>query len=77
MKESHLRSILKGITWRVIASGTTMLTVYFVTGDLGLVASVGAIDVTIKVLFYYTHERVWGKVRWGTLGVEPTYNKCE
>lgn len=71
MRETHFRSVLKGITWRVIASTTTMAVVYFVTGDLTLVASVGIVDITAKVFFYYLHERTWGKVKWGVLGVEP------
>lgn len=72
MRESHFRSVLKGITWRIIASATTMTVVYFATdGDLSLVASVGFIDITAKVFFYYLHERTWGKVRWGVLGIEP------
>ncbi len=71
MKETHFRSVLKGITWRIIASATTMTVVYFVTGDLTLVASVGLVDVTAKVFFYYLHERTWGKVRWGVMGIEP------
>lgn len=71
MKETHFRSILKGISWRVIASATTMTVVYMVTGDLSLMASVGAVDVTAKIFFYYFHERIWGKVQWGVVGVEP------
>ena len=77
MHESHSRSILKGVTWRVIASGTTMLVVYAVTGDLSLVASVGAIDIGAKVFFYYLHERTWGKIHWGILGTEPQTAVCE
>jgi adenylylsulfate kinase len=75
MKETHRRSILKGVTWRIIASATTMTVVYIVTGDLALVASVGVVDILAKVFFYYLHERTWGKVKWGLLGVEP--QKCE
>ncbi len=71
MKESHWRSIFKGITWRFIASLTTMGVVFAVTGDLALVASVGAVDVTLKVVFYYLHERMWGRVHWGIFGPEP------
>ena len=71
MHESHKRSILKGITWRIIASTTTMTIVYIVTGDLALVASVGVVDIVAKVFFYYIHERTWGKVAWGILGTEP------
>lgn len=71
MTDSHSRSLLKGVTWRLVASTTTMLIVFIATGDLLLVAGVGAVDVTLKVLFYYVHERVWGRVHWGQVGVEP------
>lgn len=71
MHETHKRSIIKGLTWRIVASLTTMIVVFVVTGDLLLVASVGLVDVTLKVFFYYIHERVWGRVHWGVLGTEP------
>jgi adenylylsulfate kinase len=62
---------MKGLTWRITASVTTMLIVFIMTGNLALVAGVGFADVTLKVLFYYIHERLWGRVSWGILGVEP------
>jgi uncharacterized membrane protein len=71
MHESHARSIVKGVTWRIVASVTTMAVVFAVTGDLALMASVGFVDVTFKILFYYLHERFWGRVHWGVLGTEP------
>jgi adenylylsulfate kinase len=71
MRETHARSILKGVTWRVIASGTTMIVVYLITGNLALVASVGAVDIIAKIFFYYLHERTWGNIRWGLIGTEP------
>ena len=48
-----------------------MIVVFFMTGDLALVASVGAADIVAKIFFYYMHERSWGRVRWGILGTEP------
>lgn len=74
MLETHKRSIVKGVTWRIIASGTTMTVVFIATGDLLLVASVGFVDATVKIFFYYLHERTWGRVRWGLLrtGAKPT-----
>ncbi|MEK7638740.1 MAG: DUF2061 domain-containing protein [Patescibacteria group bacterium] len=77
MKESRMRSIVKGVTWRIVASGTTMGIVFLVTGNLELVASVGVVDITAKVLFYYLHERAWGQVHWGQLGVEPNFLQKE
>jgi len=72
MHESRTRTIVKGVTWRIIASATTMTVVFIVTGNLALVASVGAVDIVAKFLFYYLHERTWGKVHWGLLGTEPS-----
>lgn len=58
-KESHLRSILKGLTWRVIATGTIIAIAYFKTGDVTLALEIGAIEFFIKLLLYYLHERAW------------------
>lgn len=65
MKPSHTRSVMKGVTWRIIASITTMTVVYVFTGDLTLVAEVGVIESVAKIAFYYGHERVWSVVSWG------------
>jgi adenylylsulfate kinase len=71
MSDTKVRSLVKGITWRITASVTTMLIVFVMTGNLALMAGVGLADVTLKVLFYYIHERLWGRVHWGVLGSEP------
>lgn len=65
MHETHIRSVIKGISWRVIASLTTMGLVYLFTGDLSLVVEVGVLEVTAKIFFYYLHERAWHAIRWG------------
>ena len=71
MSDSHRRSLLKGVTWRIVASTTTMVIVFIATGNLVLVIGVGMADVTLKIMFYYLHERLWGRVRWGRIGVVP------
>ncbi len=73
MKDSHFRSIAKGITWRFVATSTTMTIVYLLTGDLALVATAGAFDVIIKIMIYYIHERAWGNIHWGRLGTQPVF----
>ena len=67
-KESHLRSVLKGITWRVIATSTTITIAYFITGQIGDALKIGAIEFVGKIFIYYLHERAWqiiprGKIR--------------
>lgn len=61
--------MLKALTWRVIATGTTMSLVYIGTGDIELMAHVGIADVLIKLFFYFGHERVWGRIAWGRCSV--------
>ena len=57
--ESHLRSVLKGITWRVIATTTIIIIAYLKTGDVTMALEIGAIEFFIKLALYYLHERAW------------------
>ena len=65
MTEQHTRSIAKSISWRVIASLTTMILVFVFTGKLALAAGIGFFEVIIKLTVYYAHERAWNHVHWG------------
>ena len=56
------RHLMKAITWRVIASVTSFLIGWMVTGDIHTGIAVGAFDVVIKFILYYMHERAW--FRW-------------
>jgi len=58
-KESHLRSVLKGFTWRIIATSTTVTIAYFITGEVGDALKIGAIEFVGKIFIYYLHERAW------------------
>ncbi len=59
-KEAHYRSILKALSWRVLATITTMLIVFAFTRKVALSAGVGAVEVVVKLILYYLHERTWG-----------------
>lgn len=65
MREARWRSIIKALTWRIIATSTTMVLAYIATGSLKIAGAIGAGDVVIKLFFYYVHERAWGRIRWG------------
>lgn len=66
-QESHLRSILKGVTWRVLATATTISITYVLTGKIDLAIQVGALEFILKLLIYYLHERAWQRVPRGTI----------
>jgi uncharacterized membrane protein len=66
-KESHLRSVLKGITWRLIATATTILVAFLITGKTDIALKIGAMEFVVKLLVYYAHERAWQNVPRGTI----------
>jgi len=67
MREFHKRSFVKALSWRVLATASTMAIVYAFTGQVALSLGVGAVEVIVKLLLYYGHERVWNWIRWGRL----------
>mgnify|MGYP006395389399 CR=1 FL=1 len=67
-KESHIRSLLKGISWRVLATTDTVLVVLLVTCLSGVCSiedalAIGTAEFLIKFAVYYVHERIWQSAR--------------
>ena len=60
-----VRSILKAISWRVVATLTTITIVYLFTRKFVLSLEVGGLEVILKIIFYYTHERIWESIDFG------------
>ena len=65
-RESHLRSFLKALSWRVLATTTTALIAWIVTGDISIAIFIGGIEFIAKFFIYYGHERVWQLVPRGS-----------
>lgn len=65
--ESHARSIVKSLSWRVIAFATTMITVYIYSKDVKAALVVGVGANSIKMFLYYFHERLWTKIKFGMI----------
>lgn len=73
-KENPLRSVVKAISWRLIASGTTFLIVFVIfrryseqnLGEVLQTASfITIVEMIAKMFFYYAHERIWTNISWG------------
>jgi adenylylsulfate kinase len=58
-KDARHRSILKALSWRICASITTMLIFFAFTGRLVLALGAGAVEIVVKLVLYYLHERTW------------------
>jgi uncharacterized membrane protein len=66
-RESHLRSVLKAFSWRFVATCTTFVIVYLVTGKLSFATSIAGVEVVAKMVFYYFHERAWQLLPRGSI----------
>lgn len=74
VKESPTRSIAKSISWRFIATSTTLFITVVVLHSLegkslkealGLGSTVAVIEFVAKIFIYYLHERLWINIKWG------------
>lgn len=57
--DSHWRSLAKAFSWRILATLTTSIIAYIVTGSLDTAAIIGGIEFLLKFVIYYLHERAW------------------
>jgi len=63
--ESHLRSIMKAVTWRVGGTLVTFAIAWAMTRRLELAAQIGLLDTGIKIGAFYVHERIWNRLSFG------------
>jgi len=68
--ETHKRTLVKIVSYRLSAWLLTIPVMFWLTGDLE--SSVGG-SIIIHLLLsvdYYIHERIWLKIKWG-------FKKCD
>ena len=62
---SKKRHLLKTITWRLVATTTTILLAWIISEDYTIGLKVGFLEFFAKMLLYYFHERVWYRFKFG------------
>lgn len=70
-KDTNTRSLVKGFSWRLVATTTTIIIVYLFFGRLDLAIAAGALEWVSKIALYWAHERAWFKIKWGRKRIEP------
>lgn len=65
MNETKLRSFLKAISWRFIATLITFSAALLLTGKTIVALKIGFLDLVLKLIAYFFHERVWGRIKIG------------
>ena len=68
--ETQIRSLVKTLSWRALATLTTMGLVYLFTGEVVIALEVGSLEVVAKLLLYFLHERVWNLISWGKIAAK-------
>ncbi len=71
-QESNGRSIIKTISWRFWATLTTAALVFAFTGKIEIALAIGGIEVLLKLLLYFFHERAWNKIPFGRKEFQPS-----
>ncbi len=72
MAEKHYRSVVKGITWRIIGTADTIFLSWLFTGEIESALKIGLAELVSKIILFYIHERVWLKAHfWRTEVQDP------
>ena len=57
--DSRWKSVAKGLTWRCLATLTTYLISWLLTGNTETASKIAGIEFVLKFGIYYMHERAW------------------
>ena len=67
--ETHLRSVLKAMSYRVAGTIVTFAVALVLTRSIDLAAQIGLLDTILKIGAFYFHERLWHRIKLGK--IEP------
>ncbi|MDP3999054.1 MAG: DUF2061 domain-containing protein [bacterium] len=63
VQDSHIRPIIKTVSWRILAMIITGAVVYAYTGEIKKSGEISVVAGLILTFAYYLHERFWAWVR--------------
>ncbi len=63
--ETHVRSVVKAISWRVMATLVTGVLAFLFTGNMLIAIGIGSSEALSKIFLFWGHERLWDRIRWG------------
>ena len=69
-EETSMRSVVKALSWRVVATLTTTGLVFAFTGRFDLAITIGVFEAVAKMALYFMHERVWNRLEFGRKPLE-------
>jgi uncharacterized membrane protein len=57
--DTKRKSIIKTFSWRFLATTTTFIISWIITGSVLVGAGIATIEFWAKLVLYYAHERAW------------------
>lgn len=70
-RESNSRSVAKALSWRIMGTMATSLLVFAFTRKLVVSLAIGGAEFVSKVGLFWFHERIWDRLKFGKVAVEP------
>ncbi|MBP6098935.1 MAG: DUF2061 domain-containing protein [Candidatus Levybacteria bacterium] len=64
-KDSHLRSIVKAVGYRLLLIISSGIVIYLVTKRIDITLGVSLLTAVLNTIIYYFYERFWNKITWG------------
>jgi uncharacterized membrane protein len=61
--DSKKKSALKAISWRFLATFTTFIISWGISGSIMIGLGIASVEFWAKIVLYYLHERVWSRIR--------------
>ena len=68
MPESHLRSLIKAISYRFLGTVVTFTISYLITDSMIVASSISVLELISKLGLYWIHERIWNRIKFGKHG---------
>ena len=71
-RETHARSVVKAVSWRIMGTLATTLVVFVFTKRFALSLAVGGLEFVSKIGLFWLHERAWDRLRYGRQEASPS-----
>lgn len=65
MNDTKTRSVLKAITYKIGTAIIILLLVYCLSQDIKLTIEIAGLEFILALVYYFIHERIWNKIKWG------------
>jgi uncharacterized membrane protein len=59
LKDTKARSLIKGISWRIVGTIDTFILSYFFSQKFSVAIPIAITEIFTKIFLYFIHERIW------------------